>query len=275
MQKSLYKQSSTLAIRTLGLLSCLVLLCLAGCQTINVKAPFPWDKEKNKPQPDKIMAVWTDAVRTESGKPAERGFGGRIFFYDDKGKTMKAEGTVHIYVFDDDRSLDQVQIPEKKFVFPADTLELRYSKCSLGHSYNFWVPIGTVQGPNRNLSLVTKIELKSGGSVVSTVTRKILPGNGLPNAVTTSKPNPSRIQDKSPPRRSNSPRASPSDCGNFRLRKKHPSVPQTFPSFPLIPVRIQNPSESNQSRLLPRPGTDLQLIPNFGNPRLKTCHQLS
>lgn len=201
MQKSLRNQSSRLAIRTLGLLSCLVLLSLTGCQTINVKAPFPWDKEKNKPQPDKIMAVWTDAVRTESGKPAERGFGGRIFFYDDKGKTMKAEGTVHIYVFDDDRSLDQVQIPEKKFVFPADTLELRYSKCSLGHSYNFWVPIGTVQGPNRNLSLVTKIELKSGGSVVSTVTRKILPGSGLPGAVTASKPTPSQSSDSPPTNR--------------------------------------------------------------------------
>ncbi|MFM7740412.1 MAG: hypothetical protein ACKO9H_13480, partial [Planctomycetota bacterium] len=134
------------------------------------------------------MAVWTDAVRTESGKPAERGFGGRVFFYDDKGKPMKVEGTVHIYVFDDDRSMDHVQTPEKKFVFPADTLELRYSKCSLGHSYNFWVPIGSVQGPNRNLSLVTKIELKSGGSVVSSVTRKILPGSGLPPAALAAKP---------------------------------------------------------------------------------------
>jgi hypothetical protein len=134
------------------------------------------------------MAVWTDAVRTESGKSAERGFGGRIFFYDDNGKTMKVEGTVHIYVFDDDRSMDQAQVPEKKFVFPADTLDLRYSKCSLGHSYNFWVPIGSVQGPNRNLSLVTKIELKSGGSVVSTVTRKILPGSGLPPTATAAKP---------------------------------------------------------------------------------------
>jgi hypothetical protein len=198
MQKSHRNQASPLAIRSLGLLSCLVLLCLTGCQTMNVKAPFPWDKEKEKPQPDKIMAVWTDAVRTESGKPAERGFGGRIFFYDDKGKTMKVEGTVHIYVFDDDRTIDQVQIPEKKFVFPADSLELRYSKCSLGHSYNFWVPIGSVQGPNRNLSLVTKIELKSGGSVVSTVTRKILPGNGIPNAVTASKPKPSQPLESSP-----------------------------------------------------------------------------
>jgi hypothetical protein len=174
--------------KTFGFWICLWLLGLTGCQTVNVKAPFPWEKEKDKPQPDKIMAVWTDAVRTESGKPAERGFGGRVFFYDDKGKPMKVEGTVHIYVFDDDRSMDQVQTPEKKFVFPADTLELRYSKCSLGHSYNFWVPIGSVQGPNRNLSLVTKIELKSGGSVVSSVTRKILPGSGLPPAALAAKP---------------------------------------------------------------------------------------
>ncbi|MFM7563562.1 MAG: hypothetical protein ACKO81_11065, partial [Planctomycetota bacterium] len=180
--------SSRSLARTFHFWICLWLVCLTGCQTFDAKAPFPWEKEKDKPQPDKIMAVWTDAVRTESGKPAERGFGGRVFFYDDKGKPMKVEGTVHIYVFDDDRSMDHVQTPEKKFVFPADTLELRYSKCSLGHSYNFWVPIGSVQGPNRNLSLVTKIELKSGGSVVSSVTRKILPGSGLPPAALAAKP---------------------------------------------------------------------------------------
>lgn len=182
------KTSRFLAVAQ-GAWVCLLLFCLAGCQTVNIKAPFPWEKDKERPQPDKIMAVWTDAVRTESGKPAERGFGGRVFFYDEKGKTMKVEGTVHIYVFDDDRSMEQAQTPEKKFVFPEDTLELRYSKCSLGHSYNFWVPISSAQGPNRNLSLVTKIELKSGGSVVSSVTRKILPGSGLPPASIASKPN--------------------------------------------------------------------------------------
>lgn len=187
MLKSLFNQLKH-STNCLGLLSCFLVLCLAGCQTIDVKAPFPWDREKDKPQPDKIMAVWTDAVRTESGKRSERGFGGRVFFYDAKGKTIKAEGTVHIYVFDDDRGLEQAQIPEKKFVFPAETLELRYSKCSLGHSYNFWVPLGPVQGPNRNLSLVTKIELKTGGSVVSSVTRKILPGTGAPPTAADSKP---------------------------------------------------------------------------------------
>jgi hypothetical protein len=156
----------------------LSILACCGCQTLNVKAPFPWDRDKADKSPDKIMAVWTDAVKTEPGKPGERGFGGRVFFYDDQGKTMKAKGEVSIYLFDDDRSLDEAQVPEKKYVFPADTLELRYSKCSLGHSYNFWVPVGPVNGPNRKLSLVTKIELEQGGSVVSGVTRKILPGSG-------------------------------------------------------------------------------------------------
>jgi hypothetical protein len=168
----------TSTCRAAVLTLCLFVFVCCGCQTINVRAPFPWDREKPEKSPDKIMAVWTDAVKTEPGKASERGFGGRVLFYDEKGKTMKVKGEVSIYLFDDDRSLDEAQVPEKKFVFPADTLELRYSKCSLGHSYNFWVPVGPVKGPNRKLSLVTKIELEQGGSVVSGVARKILPGSG-------------------------------------------------------------------------------------------------
>ncbi|MFM7115680.1 MAG: hypothetical protein ACKO0N_03515, partial [Planctomycetota bacterium] len=53
--------SSRSLARTFHFWICLWLVCLTGCQTFDAKAPFPWEKEKDKPQPDKIMAVWTDA----------------------------------------------------------------------------------------------------------------------------------------------------------------------------------------------------------------------
>lgn len=152
---------------------------MCGCHTLDLSSALPWDGRTSRNPPAKIMAVWTDAIQNQPGQPSQRGFGGRVFFYNESDQTIQVEGTVVIYVFDDDRPLSESQVPETKFVFPAETLASRYSKCPLGHSYNFWIPLGPVDGATRHLSLVTRLELSKGGSVVSSITRKILPGSAL------------------------------------------------------------------------------------------------
>ncbi len=152
-----------------------------GCQSLKLDAPLSMTNKKKLESPEKIMAVWTDAIRNQSGQPGQRGFGGRVFFYGADEKPIKVEGAVSIYLFDDDRTTVSDTAPEMRFVFPAETLENHYSKCPLGHSYSFWVSLGEVGGPTRNLSLVTRFDNTQGSSVVSSITRKILPG--LPSSL--------------------------------------------------------------------------------------------
>lgn len=247
MANPVHHLQQTSFARPAAILLATLVLCCGGCQSLNVKSPFPWERDAAKKSPDKIMAVWTDAVKTEPGKPSERGFGGRVFFYDNQGKTMKVDGEVSIYLFDDDSRLEDAQTPEKKFVFPAETLALRYSKCSLGDSYNFWVPVGPVIGPNRKLSLVTKIELDQGGSVVSGVTRKILPGSGYPATAATT------------PRTATAP-STPNDSAT--LAPPEPAEPNPIAQAGYIePVDSATPASSSTVRSIA--AETIQLTPSF------------
>ena len=157
------------------------MVVLTGCQTIQPGAKFPWEKTAKFEMPEKIMAVWTEAVQHQDGKVAQRGFGGRIFFYDKQEQPVKVDGTVMIYVFDNEDVDTGSYSPQKKFVFLGETLASHYSKCSLGHSYSFWIPLGPVGGASNNLSLVARLDGTNGGSVVSSMTRKFLPGVTPPN----------------------------------------------------------------------------------------------
>src|SRR5690554_1140713 len=82
-----------------------VTAALAGCASMNLNTSVPWAK-KDKPQetrPQRMVAIWTDTVLHTAGKPSMRGFGGRIYFYDDKSKAVPVEGTLVVYAFDDSK----------------------------------------------------------------------------------------------------------------------------------------------------------------------------
>ena len=163
-------------------INCLfALLVLCGCQSIHSDAKFPWDQSGKLQIPEKIVVVWTEAVQHHEGQSAQRGFGGRVFFYDKQEKPLKVDGTLLVYVFDNDSLNSGNNSPEKKFVFLSETLPNHYSKCALGHSYSIWIPLGPVGAPAKSLSLVIRLDGKNGGTVMSTMARKLLPGTAGPN----------------------------------------------------------------------------------------------
>ncbi|MBM4005620.1 MAG: hypothetical protein FJ295_20415 [Planctomycetes bacterium] len=139
---------------------------------------WPWTRSKPEPAiPDRIMAIWTDTVLHQPGEPALRGFGGRIFFYQDKSKDpVEVDGGLAIYVFDADKIDPRSPTPERKFVFTADQFASHASRSELGLSYSVWLPWDEVGGPNRRLSIVTRFEGRNGGVVISQPTQKLLPG---------------------------------------------------------------------------------------------------
>ena len=157
-----------------SIFAAIFLIDCAGCSTLNMKKSLPWQKETTTPIPDRILTIWTDTIRHEPGKPGVRGFGGRVFFYGEDRDPIKVDGSVSVYVFDDDDRSSAA--PKRKYVFDAANLEKHYSKCRLGHSYSFWIPWGNVTGPTKKLSLISRFDGASGGTVYSQAAKKLLPG---------------------------------------------------------------------------------------------------
>ena len=127
--------------------------------------------------PLKIVAFWTDTVRTSPGQPAMRGFGGRLMFYENRdGKPVKVAGSLAIYAFDEANRDPENPKPDRKFVFPAEQFDKHYSKSELGHSYSFWIPWDPVGGETRQVSLICRFTPVQGGAVVSDQVKQLLPG---------------------------------------------------------------------------------------------------
>ncbi len=163
-----------------GLLALLVLLVLAGCSQLDLTAPrMPWQEDEDELEPPrKLVAFWSDTVLHQQGKPAVRGFGGRIFFYGmDDSQSLEVDGAVIVYAFDADRHDPATQKPEKKFVFTAQKLQDHFSQSRMGPSYSFWLPWDGVRGPTRNVSLVARYEGVDGTVVIADPVSKLLPGS--------------------------------------------------------------------------------------------------
>jgi len=164
----------------------MILIAATGCQTWDTSGTIPiWSSENWKKKdrsvtdpPQKIVAVWTEATHHRPDQPAERGFGGRVIFYDAKERTTKIDGRVTIFVFDDQNATLENPAPKYKFVFPQDSVQAFYSKSELGHTYSFWVPLGSIDAPTQHFSLVVRFDSPTGERVLSEMTKKILVGSG-------------------------------------------------------------------------------------------------
>lgn len=157
----------------------LILLLSSGCQFTpsTPKMRWPWTKEKSIPQPDRVVAVWTDTVLHQTGQAGVRGFGGRVYFYEqDKTEPIEIDGGLAVYVFDADKLQAHDQRPLRKFMFTAEQFATHMSRTSLGPSYSVWLPWGEVGGPPLRLSLIVRYEGATGGTTISEPTIKLLPG---------------------------------------------------------------------------------------------------
>ena len=167
----------TFAVRTTYAKLTTILLLVCGCSQLEINKSLRWERKEEDPKAARILAIWSDTILNTAGKPAMRGFGGRIFFYGEKeGNPIEVDGAVLVYAFDAEK-IDKTSVaPEKKYVFPAENLASHYSKCSLGHSYSFWLPWDKVGGKTRQVSLIVRFEGADGTVVLSDSSRKLLPG---------------------------------------------------------------------------------------------------
>ena len=142
--------------------------------------PMKWGVDEDTPRtgaPERIVATWVDTILQTEGKPAQRGFGGRVYFYDHKADPLVVEGRLVVYAFDEsDRSATDHE-PTRRYIFPPEQLTLHQSETEIGQSYSFWLPWDEVGGEQTDVSLIARFEpLNGSGLVVSEQARHRLPG---------------------------------------------------------------------------------------------------
>ena len=106
-------------------------------------------------QPLRMAVIWKESSISAPGKNAVRGFGGRVYFYDEENETVRVDGELSVFAFDDtsDHKVKARQ-PDRKYVFRSSELQGHYGQTGLGHSYNIWIPWDEVGGERKTISLV-------------------------------------------------------------------------------------------------------------------------
>ena len=143
------------------------------------RLPLLGKKNKNGPPepyptPVKIAATWTPDTLVQTGRTPTRGFGGRVFFYDEKSRPVPVEGTLLVHGFDD--SAPEPEKSVKRFEFTPEQFVRHFSQTDLGASYSIWIPWDAVGGEQRRISLVTSFRTAEGNLIQGIPATLVLPG---------------------------------------------------------------------------------------------------
>jgi hypothetical protein len=166
-------------------------LCvLAGCQGLkrdgagSRAGKLPWSSQKAQkdvdPTPAQVVAIWSDAVYDQVGRPSVRGFGGRVYFYNAQNDAVAVDGQLVVYAYDDSGRGEPSQVPTRKFVFTAEQLSQQYSPTDLGPCYNIWLPWDEVGGFKTTVTLLPVFTGTSGGAATGSQSVSVLPGKSPP-----------------------------------------------------------------------------------------------
>lgn len=172
-----------------GALIATALVGVCCCRTANAEWKVPnainprkhWPfKKSDEPQlgtPIRVVGTWVDTTMSKPGEKPQRGFGGRLTFYEvDEDKPILVEGQLVVYAFDETGRAPTDTRPTRRYVFPAEQIPLHMSKSKIGASYSFWLPWDEVGGRQTEVSLISRFEPKEGAVICSEQTRHLLPG---------------------------------------------------------------------------------------------------
>ena len=140
----------------------------------NVLQPSTWFEEEYQ-TPASVAVIWSPDILTVSGQPPMRGFGGRVFFYNNEMTAVPVEGDLTIHGFIGQET-EHVSSAEKKFTFKAEQLVNHFSPGELGASYSIWVPWDKAGGERQNITLVATFKSKDGQVVQGASAKLALPG---------------------------------------------------------------------------------------------------
>ncbi len=175
-------------------LSCLFVVALTGCSTFKTndsliedrpsKSIFdhlPWSKNKDGPpepypNPVKLAATWTPDTLTQVGRVPTRGFGARVYFYDEKSRPVPVEGTLTVHAFAEATAKNNGIPNVKRYQFTPEQFTRHFSRSDLGASYSVWIPWDAVGGKQTRVSLVASFTTAEGKTIQGRSTTALLPG---------------------------------------------------------------------------------------------------
>ncbi len=135
------------------------------------------DKSEDSQPPQTMAAIWKDSVFEKPGTHSVRGFGARIFFYDEDNQAVKADGELVVYGFDDSNELKEDNSKaDRKYVFQADKFQTHFSETDLGPSYSVWIPWEKVGGFRKTITLIPVFKTADGRILKSGQSINVLPG---------------------------------------------------------------------------------------------------
>ncbi|MBL8888802.1 MAG: hypothetical protein JNL67_02405 [Planctomycetaceae bacterium] len=183
------KQTTRLLVLLLGMM----ILVAPGCQTWGNKsgATAWWKKSKEPASPDdpenfgepvKMDIAWKDDVLPGPDGKLQRGLGGRVHFLDKDGKPIRVHGSMTVYGFDEQNGKATSPRPDERFHFKDEQLQSVYSKSSIGHSYNIWLPWDE-QGYQRHIAVLPIFRHPDGKLLKGEHSQAVLHGPENPNPV--------------------------------------------------------------------------------------------
>lgn len=177
---------------TFGLLCCLTISSSVGCNVFGNKPKSSSDKswsitklwKKEYQKPNTVSVIWSPDVLTMTGQPPTRGFGGRVFFYNDRTQAIPVEGDLIVHGYRGDPMLgesEQVQA-DKTFRFTAEQLTGHFSPSELGASYSVWIPWDSADGIRTEVTLIPTFKGTDGQIVQGAPAKLFLPGRSSVSA---------------------------------------------------------------------------------------------
>jgi hypothetical protein len=165
-------------MRNLFVLIVAASLAAAGCKSFETPSFLKSEKAKAREvtlaTPVRMAVVWTEAVMNNHGQAPVRGFGGRVYFYNDEGKAVAAKGQFVVYAFDDSRRDETSHRPERKFAYTAEQFAKYETQSPLGPSFNVWIPWDAAGGEQRELSLLPVFTTSTGQVLAGEQTVNVL-----------------------------------------------------------------------------------------------------
>ncbi len=174
-------------------LTVLSVVMTTGCSTMTKDKSSKKDKDstwakmqfwkKGYQQPVKMAVLWSHDVLTVAGQPPTRGFGGRIYFYNNKSQTIPVEGELVVHGFDDSLRKStgaSDNQPDKRFRFTEEQFTEHFSESDLGASYSVWIPWDGADGVQKEITLIPTFLSSKGEVVQGAAAKVVLPGRTSP-----------------------------------------------------------------------------------------------
>ncbi|MFO0942495.1 MAG: hypothetical protein U0930_17295 [Pirellulales bacterium] len=168
-------------------LACLIAVLLiggttSGCATWKKSSsekswnPKTWFKKEYQ-EPVSMATIWRADRMAEPGQREMRGFGARVYFYNEKSQAIPVDGdvVVHGYVTTPSSRKTGNEQSDKKFTYTSEQLASQYSPSDMGASYSIWVPWDE-DGFREEVTLIATFKSKKGGVVQASPTKIYLPG---------------------------------------------------------------------------------------------------